>query len=197
MNYSIIFDEKEMQLLKSLIGQVVEEIQIPGVEYSIRFLCGKNVFDFSPEEFSTPEKDNKSASVTRPIITNDCSQVTFDKTKSIAKNFGAIESIQILRTAIIFSPVTPIGSTWIGDVEIPTTSGWNNILVHPDNANLKELGDFPDKTLVNLDIGVLVKTTYFRRLYISTDGCTYWVNGKFGWTLPSRLRGKVKYLSIH
>lgn len=197
MNYSIVFNENEIQLLKSLVGQTLDEVQTPGFEYSIRFLCGKNIIDFSPDEYATPEKDNDLAGVSRPMITNDCSQVRFDETKSIAKNFGVITSIQILRTTIIFSPLTLGGSVQIGHVEIPVRSGWHNILVHPDNANLKEFAKLSDKAVVNLDIGVIVKTTYFRRLYIFTDGCTYFVDGKFGWVLPNRLRSKVKYLPIH
>jgi len=196
MKYSIIIGENETHLLKSLIGQTIDEVQIPGIEYSIRLLCGKNTIDFSPEEFSTPEKDNQSTSVTRPTITNDCSRVTFDETKTIANNYGVIKSIHVLRTTVIFSPRTPVESTLVGKIEIPTTYGWNNILISPDNFKLKELEGFSEKALVNLDIGFLVKTTNWRKLYINTDGYSYWVTRKFGWSFPNVLKGKVKCLSI-
>jgi hypothetical protein len=197
MNYSVFFDESEIQLLKSLVGKTIDEIQIPGAEYSIRFLCGNDIFDFSPQDFFTPEKGNDLARVTRPIVSNDCSRVTFHETKTIAENLGAINTIQILRTASVFTPVTPIGHTIIGKLEIPTTSGWDNILIHPKNPQLKISEQFSEKSLVQFDIGVFIKTTSNHKLHICTDGFSCWVTGKLDKNLPDELEGKIEYLSLH
>lgn len=197
MEFSVTFSSAEKNLLNSLIGKTINSVQIPGSVYSIRLLIDDKVFDFTPEEFSTPEEGNSLTDVTRPFVSNDHSQVRFDETKIIAHNLGAVESIKVLHTNVFFSSREPVEEpTVIAGVEIPITHAWGYILMHPHNSDLDIIRQHPEKALVSLDIGILIETSDGHSLCIHTDGCGYCVYGKIDSGFPEELEGKIVILSL-
>ena len=196
MKYTITFDENELRILDSLVGQSLVAVQSPGIPYSIRLLCGEKVIDFEPEEFSTPEEGNDFAWVTRPTINvSGASDQLFKTPEILANDLGAIQSVQILRTVVIYSDLQPIGPTVILNVELPTTHGWGHYLLAPDDSRLKRLENYPGKAQINLDVGVAIKTSN-EQIYIYTDGNGYAVSAYIGSVLPEILEGRIKYQSL-
>ena len=198
MDYTVTLSATETQLLENLIGKQINSV-LAYSGYSVRLLCENEILDFTPEEFSTPEMDNRLADVTRPIITNNRSQVNakINDWEEIAADLGTVESVMILRATVIFTARIPVQKPIIiAGVELPGAYEWSFALVHPDNSSLNQIRQFPEKALVTLDIGLLFTTTKTSPLYIYTDGCGYCVRGKINGDFPKDMKDKVKLLPL-
>lgn len=196
MRYYVEFTDKEKKILASLVQRRIETIQdLSGsysVSYSIRLNFEDTIIDFTPDEISTPEKDKPLADVTRPLITDDQSQLRPDLSWStIAENVGTIKKIAILQTLVTFSQFLSPTDTNIHTIVYGTGEAWKSLLHHPGNLLIEGSENLSDQSIVNLDIGVAIFTDKGLVITIFTDAHSYFVYGEIADKLPDTLKSQI------
>ncbi len=196
MQYYVEFTDKEKKILASLIQKRIETIQdLSGsfsVSYSIRLNFEDSIIDFTPDEISTPEKDKPLADVTRPLITNDQSQLRPDLSWStIAENVGTIKKIAILQTLVTFSQFLSPTDTNIHTIVYGTGEAWKSLLHRPSNLLIEDPQFSNDLSIVNLDIGIAIFTDKNLVITIFTDAHSYFVYGEITDKIPDTLESKI------
>jgi hypothetical protein len=194
MLYFVELTDKEKNILAGLINRHIEYIQdLSGsysVSYGIRLNVEGSIIDFTPDEIATPEKDKPLTDVTRPLITDDQSELRSDLTWStITEDVGIIRRIAILQTLVTFSPFLSPTDPKTNTVIYGTGEAWENVLHHPTDTILPNLSD--DQAIIHLDIGVAIFTDKDLVITISTDGSSYYVNAHFANKIPDGLSAKI------
>lgn len=199
MKYNVKISDKEKQILANLIGKRIVSIQdLSGgalhSSYCARLNFIDTVIDFTPDEVSTPENSKPLADVTRPLITDDHSQLRRDLEWTTTKrDIGIIKQIKIMQTLVTFSPLLSTTDSKVAAVVYGTGEGWYNILHHPNKTEIK---DSQERAVVSLDIGVVIFTDKDLMITIMTDSLSYFVNYEISDKLPIDLESNVELVSI-
>jgi hypothetical protein len=192
MEYIVELTPGERQILAALIGKHIDSVQDPNGAYSIRVCYEGSVIDFTPEDVATPEAEKPYADVKRPHITNNQSQLRQNiPWRILIRNLGVIARIQVLHTAITFTPLRSITSTDLSTLLIDTAEEYDITLHHPQDPMLDQVKQSDAHAVVHLDIGIALFIDTGQVLTIRTDGLTYFVESVLQDAIPDDIQSVV------
>jgi hypothetical protein len=206
MNYDVVLSQKEINVLRSYIGEEFHTIENGQVYFQL-FKDEGNGIEISTDDINTPEKDNELASVVKininefhhsKQIQNFRQNLRGDvQNRIITNEAGKLISIELLRTCVLFTNVKNEDNNFsIHNVSFTTTGSWTISKFKPNMPEIQLLRKTPDfgKSIVIADLGINFIFNKFS-LCIYTSGVTCFCEFSLD-VLPEALQDCVEIIKL-